>query len=457
MVTSAVAATLIILASGASVASRPGLLGVHLFHSCRNQFHCVGPLAASSTSTSSFSSTMGAAGPQWRKRIDRLVAGYEASVVVADDGRILYSHDGNTQRSPASNQKLLLSMALLDVFGPRDRITTAARATEVNHGVVAGDLWVRGEGDPSITSGHGYGASLEMRPTRIRRLARKIQAEGVQTIEGSVMGSTTYFDRDWNARGWQPYVPARFAPLASALAYDGNATGGLHIRDPERRFARTLTEDLEGFGVEVTEAPGAGRPPGNLVEVTSMRSATLWRLVGHMNHQSSNFFAEMLGKRLGAEVYGSPGTISKGARAIRRWAADRGAEIEAYDSSGLSYADRLSPAHAVRLLAAAEAQPWARALRRSLPRPGEGTLAGRLDGLEVRAKTGSHFNGDSALSGWVRLRHGRAWVEFSILSVGLPQSTEDEIVRTVATFARSPHRAQHPGPAPSSYLAAKVE
>lgn len=393
--------------------------------------------------------------PQWRDQIDRLVAGHAVGVVVAEDGRTLYSHDGTTRRSPASNQKLLLSMALLDAFGPHYRIKTRAAARNIQHGVVEGDLWILGEGDPSIASRRGLGHTPEVRPTRIARLAHNIHAAGVRRIEGRVIGSTSYFRRDWDAPGWQSYVPARFAPLASALAYDENSVAGAHIRNPERRFARALTEDLQERGVEVTQSAGAGWPPPDLVEVARVRSAPLWRTLVHMNHQSSNFFAEMLGKHLGAEVYGIPGTISKGARAIRRWAATYGTKVEAYDSSGLSYSDRISPSGLVALLAAAEEEPWFGALRRTLPRSGEGTLAGRLRGVRVRAKTGTHFNGDSALSGWLRLRRGGAWVEFSILSTGLPKPTEDEIVRMVAAFARAPRAGYNQTPA-EPYLAVRA-
>ena len=382
--------------------------------------------------------------PDWKRRIDALVRRYDAGVVVADDGRVVYSHRSKGPRAPASNQKLLLSMALFEVFGQRGRIPTAAAVRRIEDGVVAGDLWVLGRGDPSLTSTGTQQRSFDLRPTRIRTLARRIHASGVRRIEGGVMGSTAYFGRDWDARGWQPYVPARFAPLPSALAFNGNSVAGVHIRDPERRVAAALKDDLLAVGVEVAGTAGAGRPPRGLEEVARVGSAPLWRLVRYMNRYSSNFFAEMLGKRLGAEIYGAPGTIAKGARALRRWTRKHGARVEAHDSSGLSYDDRISPAALVRVLAAAEKQPWIGSLRRGLPQPGQGTLAARLEGVRVRAKTGTHFNGDSALSGWVKLRHGRTWVEFSILSVGMPKSIEDAVVRTVARFARPPAIDAHP-------------
>jgi serine-type D-Ala-D-Ala carboxypeptidase/endopeptidase (penicillin-binding protein 4) len=378
--------------------------------------------------------------PHWKNRIDRLVAPYNAGVAFADDGRALYSHDATRRRALASNQKLLLSLALFDVLGARDRISTAAAAKRVRRGVIPGDLWVLGHGDPSIASGAGYGEPLTVRATPIVGLAHKIRASGVRRVDGRVMGSTGYFARDWNAKGWEPYVPSRFAPLPSALAYDGNSVGGIHIHNPERRFAAALQTELERIGVEVGRGAGAGRAPRNLDHIAVLRSAPLFRLVQYMNHESSNFFAEMLGKRLGATVYGRPGTIAKGASAIRSWAETLGVAVRSYDSSGLSYDDRMAPAALVRLLEAAGREPRLARVRRSLPRPGEGTLAGRLGGVDARAKTGTHLNGDSALSGWVRLRHGGRWVEFSILSVGMPKVIEDAIVRIVAGSARTHHR-----------------
>lgn len=205
----------------------------------------------------------------WTKRIDKLVPGYDTSVVVAHRGRRLYSHSAGTRRGPASNQKLLLSMALFDTFGPHSRIPTVAATQGVRHGIVTGDLWVVGRGDPSISSGGGYGASLEVRPTRIDRLARKIKESGIRAIEGGVIADTGYFGRDWNAAGWQPYVPERFAPLPSALAYDGNVAGGAHIPNPEERFARELNEDLAGLGIEVAGAPGTGTVPKAVAEVAA--------------------------------------------------------------------------------------------------------------------------------------------------------------------------------------------
>jgi D-alanyl-D-alanine carboxypeptidase len=127
-----------------------------------------------------------------------------------------------------------------------------------------------------------------------------------------------------------------------------------------------------------------------------------------------------------------------GAAAIRDFAASYGVRVRPHDSSGLSYANRVSPVGLVRLLGAAELELWGPALMDSLPQPGQGTLFGRMRRLEVHATTGTLTN-ISSLSGWVFLRRERVWAEFSIMSRGISKDqavrVEDAIVRVLARSA----------------------
>ena len=87
------------------------------------------------------------------------------------------------------------------------------------------------------------------------------------------MGATTGFQRDWWAPGWQGH-PRDYIPLPTALTFAGNEdTQGVHIRDPERRAARSLTNKLRARGVPVTMDAGAGVPPGGLRHLVTRRSA----------------------------------------------------------------------------------------------------------------------------------------------------------------------------------------
>jgi D-alanyl-D-alanine carboxypeptidase/D-alanyl-D-alanine-endopeptidase (penicillin-binding protein 4) len=161
-------------------------------------------------------------------------------------------------------------------------------------------------------------------------------------------------------------------------------------------------------------------------------------LIRNMNRRSRNFYAEVLGKWLGRLILGGAGSIAKAARVIERFAHAHGVDNAAYDASGLSYWNRISPQGLVALLRFAETRPWGDELRLGLPTGGQGTLAGRLVGVKVRAKTGTLID-ISALSGWIWMTKESAWGEFSIMSRGMSKSDavaiEDRIVRIVANRA----------------------
>lgn len=342
--------------------------------------------------------------PGWMRQIDRLVGGRPVGLSVREDGQYLYRHADVRRRAPASNEKLLLSMALLDRLGAdATLLTQAAAAAAPVAGVIGGDLWIVGSGDPDV------------RLSTMRRLAQELVAGGVIRIDGAVLGSTGFFKRDWRAPGWKSDFPRTQVALPTALVYEGNQAGGVHITDPELRAARALTEELRDRGVAVAGKAGTGKPPPALVPVVELRSEPLADLLDVMNRFSSNFWAEVLGKRLGAEAHGAPGSIAKGAAAIRGWAAQFGVVVKARDSSGLSYGNRISPSGLVRLLDLMEDRPWGPDLREALAEGGQGTLHGRLVHVPVHAKTGT-LSSISALSGYVWLRRRGTWAEFSILS-----------------------------------------
>jgi D-alanyl-D-alanine carboxypeptidase/D-alanyl-D-alanine-endopeptidase (penicillin-binding protein 4) len=248
-----------------------------------------------------------------------------------------------------------------------------------------------------------------------------------------------YFSRDWWAPGWKADFPREDVALPTALTFRGNQHRGRHISDPERRAAVTLTRALRRLGVRVDGKPGAGRSPSGLAEVARVDSPTLAHLIRAMNVYSSNFYAEVLGKRLGVARHGIPGTILKGARATAAWAGARGVPVTAHDGSGLSYRNLATASGLARLLGLAEIETWGVHLRLSLPAPGQGTLRERLRGVRVRAKTGT-LRRISALSGWVWLEHRQAWAEFSILSNGVSiysaKAIEDKVVRILSERGR---------------------
>jgi D-alanyl-D-alanine carboxypeptidase len=369
--------------------------------------------------------------PWWQRRIDALVGGAQMSVTVGDEGAFWYRHLATVPRIPASNEKLLLSMALLATIEPDRAIATRAMAVaEPVDGVLDDDLWLVGHGDPEVTR-----ATLDL-------LAEEVQSVGITRITGSVVGDTGPFSRDWWAEGWKDYFTADEVPFPTALTFRGNVgPEGRHIDDPELRAASYLTKTLRRRGIEVVGDAAMGTPEEPLLKIATASSAELLQIVHRMDVDSINFDAEVLGKLLGFETSGT-GSIAAAADAIDAFTSANGAPgFEHHDSSGLSYANRVTTQGMVRLLWAVDEQTWAPKLRFALPTGGQGTLEERLGHLRVRAKTGT-LSEISALSGWVWSTRIEDWVSFSILSSGLSKDEavriEDAIVALVSERASPP-------------------
>ena len=186
--------------------------------------------------------------PKWVQRIDDVVKGEPVSVEIAYGGQALYRHKDWVARPPASNEKLLLSLALLDRLSPSTTVPLRALTTRKPvDGVIEGDVWIVGHGDP------------ETGPDDMRALAAAIAAKGVRRIRGHVYGATGPFARDWFAPGWKDYFPTYYIALPTALTFDGNVgPTGRHISDPERRAASSLTDAARARGDLRHEAARAG-------------------------------------------------------------------------------------------------------------------------------------------------------------------------------------------------------
>jgi serine-type D-Ala-D-Ala carboxypeptidase/endopeptidase (penicillin-binding protein 4) len=383
------------------------------------------------TATSSASRAVPSANqPQrWTHRVDSMIAGQNMAVVVGEDGTVLYDHNGSVPMAPASNMKLFTSSALLDELGPTATIATSAEATAgLTNGTLSGDLWLIGAGNPNVTTG------------TLTSLAKHVKDSGVKRIDGNVSGGIGYFSHDWSAPGWLPEYRRNDVAMPTALTFQGNVdANGAPLAAPELAAAQAFLAALQKVGVQVGGTAVEAQQPSGLHTVASVQSGPLTNLLHTQNIQSNNFYAETLGKLLGAKTAGPPGTIAKGAAAVRRFASSLGIKIRSYDCSGLSTKDRVTADGVMKLLFAADqSSSWGSALRGTLAQAGQGTLKGRLGGLKVEAKTGT-LTAASALSGWVWLDKSSRWAEFSILFRGtdiyLAEKLEGQIVRVIANNA----------------------
>ncbi|HEY1177632.1 MAG TPA: D-alanyl-D-alanine carboxypeptidase/D-alanyl-D-alanine-endopeptidase, partial [Phytomonospora sp.] len=144
---------------------------------------------------------------------DARLAGAQSTVQVRDaaTGETIYDHQGDRAGIPASTMKLLTSAAALSILGPDHRFTTDVRADgTVRDGVLDGDVYLRGTGDPTMIDAD-YDA-----------LAAELADAGVTSVTGDLVADDTWFDSRRLGLEWawddEPY---QFAAQVSALNLSG--------------------------------------------------------------------------------------------------------------------------------------------------------------------------------------------------------------------------------------------
>ena len=334
------------------------------------------------------------------------------SVWTAGANRAVYARNSRTLLAPASNMKLVTSTTALYRWGPDHRFKTelylpAAYATQTFAiGVVKGSIYLKGYGDPSLSTPGFQKQRLHIRTSSLSAFVGHLKALGVTKISGRVVGDDTWFDRQRTVSSWKPGLADYCGPI-SALSVNEGLRDGERVASPPRYAAQRLLEALEAAGIEVTGTSRAGTVPDDAYLTATVVSAPLKTLLKPLNKDSDNFFAEMLLKGLGRDFRRS-GTTAAGLRVSRAAMRALGLTDEMfrlYDGSGLSYQNRLSAAGVTKLLRVMTGREDYPAFYASLTIAGrDGTLRKRMRGTAAeanfRGKTGT-LNIASNLSGYV--------------------------------------------------------
>jgi D-alanyl-D-alanine carboxypeptidase/D-alanyl-D-alanine-endopeptidase (penicillin-binding protein 4) len=356
-----------------------------------------------------------------RTKLDAFLAAAHGSVclTVSNAGRPIYSHQADVPLAPASLVKLLTATAALDALGADATYTTAVEAAAAPQaGVVGGDLWLVGSGDPLLET-DAYEQHFEHQPqvrTDFEALADAVKAAGITKVTGRVIGDETRYDADRYVDAWPPrYIDQDQTGPLSALDVDDGFTAfppNPDVREPDETpaadppayAAALLTNLLVARGVTVGGTAAAGAAPPGAVTVAHVQSPILGDVVGEMLRESDNQTAELLTKELGTKP-GAPGNTAAGTAALsdrlNRMALPT-TGLTLVDGSGLATEDRGTCALFQAVLdRAGPTSPIAT----GLPVAGQtGTLDKRFVGTpaagRLRAKTGT-LNQVTALAGYV--------------------------------------------------------
>jgi len=410
-----------------------------------------------------------ASAAQLRVAVDPVLSfiGERSCAAVAVDGVDVTSLNADLPVIPASNQKLLVALAALDVLGPDYTFTTSVAVPPLNDGVVDGDIYLIGGGDPLLTS-DDYPIeddSLPVTtPTSFDVLADRVVEAGVTRIRGTVIGDGTRYDDEFVIDDWADGVAFNDAgPYDALLANDARVRFRSGVQeDPNEGAAREFVRLLNDRGIQVDNGWGSG-VASTLVPVTaSIQSAPLSDVVVEMLMTSDNNTAEMLVKEMGVAT-SATGTRAAGLDAMFRSLEAQGvpmAGVELRDGSGLSTSNRVTCDAVLTVLQLGAGGP----LDAGLPVAAlSGTLAGEfLDGPMVgrlRAKTGTLNNPPTeidppavkALAGYVDPREGAGLgtIEFALI-MNTPDVTDEAIYQGIWKALGERFATYPTGPAPDS-------
>jgi len=312
-------------------------------------------------------------------------------VVDVQSGEELAAYNQDQLFIPASNQKLLTSIAALSVLGP-----TFSFETTIGYDETANRVIITGAGDPAFGD-----------PKLLEQMGMSVDAFAAALVESMVSGGVPagteividdrIFDRNFVHETWPkgqlnrwycaevsglsfhtntlsifatPQSPGRppkltIEPNARWLEIDSkkarsvrkgrhtlwaarkHMTNSISLRgdarhastpvevtvhDPPMFFAKLLSQTMETAGIEPASIRLAEETehlePGTIIQTVRTNMPTV---LERTNTDSQNLYAESLIKRLGHEVTGEPGSWTNGATVVRMVTHERAGAISGKD------------------------------------------------------------------------------------------------------------------------------
>jgi len=392
---------------------------------------------------------------------------------------LIFQYNPDKLFVPASNVKVLTSVTALSILKPDYRFKTVFYSGgDVTQGVIHGGLYIKGYGDPTLSTQH------------LETIAEEFKSLGVKEIKGGITVDDSYFDNIRYGKGWkEKWKGDVFSPPISALSLNYNTfyikvypskPGRIPIVALEPKgtnvnvINKAITTNkggrltavwLEGGKTIKLDGSISRRTPSYTLEITTRNptlyagsafkrilddagirvegyvtvgvvpdwagvlythfSDPLYLIIAEFNKNSVNIIGENIVKTLGATIIGEPGTWEKGTQVVSNFLHEIGIKdsFEIFDGSGLSLLNRVSPNAITDVLEYAyNNQVISLKFLNSLSIGGvDGTLKKRFRRSEVEgrvmAKTG-HLSNVNALSGYLFTKSGDVLV-FSILANGL--------------------------------------
>ena len=297
------------------------------------------------------------------------------------DGKILYQENPHKLLIPASVMKLVTSAAVLEQWGPQEKIHTPVYHTGQRKGFkILGDLVIKGQGDPLIISEKLWQFAADLRHLGIREISGDLYIDNSlfddqwrdQARKHSRLASTHAYDAPITAFGvnFNTYTVAMAPgnrPGAKALASldpyplrtlqidnqvstwsesQGSslrlsrvsqkgasavmvARGGMGLSAPLKKIYRSVGDPVKAAG-EIVRAflnkediilqgqIKEGTPKSTGQKLYAIEGYPLKKIVESLNKYSNNYIADVLLKKLGAAT-SPPGSMEKGILSLQKF------------------------------------------------------------------------------------------------------------------------------------------
>lgn len=409
------------------------------------------------------------------------------------DQKVLYSQNSQQTLIPASVTKLVTAAAALDTLTPHFQFETNFYHTGKRDGhMIKGDLVIVGSGDPLFISEKLWQLAADIRHLGIRVITGRIIIDNsifdselrdssrkhsrkrsthaydaplsafavnfntfvIAAAPGPSVGKPGQVDMDpyplrlvriqnksrTTRSGYKSSV--RVSRLSgkttgTQMMVSGNLALGSKIKKVYRSVGDPISaagEQVRAFfnkeGIIIQGQVVAGKRPQYAKLLTKVEGYPLRRIIESLNKYSNNYVADVLVKKLGAQMTRRPGSLKDGIQVLRSFLKRKIGIKSPFileTGSGLSPENRLSAHQMIKLLAYMERRfDLFPEFLNSLPAAGyDGTLHDRFDENRgkgvVRAKTGTLTAPVSvaSLAGYVR-HQSHGLVAFAIIENGSP-------------------------------------
>lgn len=375
--------------------------------------------------------------------------------------KVISSYNENTPLVPASTTKLLTTETALSLLGENYRWMTQLEYSGSidENGILNGNLYIVGSGDPSLGTNKAGAASYR---DIISDFVSGISREGIKKVNGDIIIQTALFKGNisrlpenvvWleNNNYYLPagttreinpaneklivkkgnnfsgdkkffYVSPYMSQMVYAEKYDGPGTLTTKLPDAPAFLANSFRTTLIKSGISVTgkvTLKMTDASPENRKLLSAYKSPTLGDIIFYTNQHSDNSLAEALLKTVGFQTLGDQ-TSESGRKVVTEHLKNEGFDmlgLNYIDGSGLSRANNVTPISQVKFLTSLMDEKYYKSYFTSLPVGGQsGTLKRMFIGTgngQVFAKTGT-LNKVKTLAGYLKTNTGRTLV-FSLM------------------------------------------